>query len=319
MGIRAVIEIIRNIIKSLSNRAYLFSLLLSIVFWCLIRFSRDYTASLNFDIRFLNQPDSTILLDYSPKELTVQVKGQGFSLLSYYFRSNVIDVDLSGVEEDQDGWYLWETNAHFSDIVKQFAKKEQIDKINTDRVRLKLQKLARKRIPVRLNNKLLLQNGFVLDEIVLNPDTIEILAPGEELAKLDFFDLKIAVENPLSEDMSFTIPLNYPEHWNINITEVRLDVKMDKLTQQKLKVPIQVTNVPDTSKAKLFPDEVELLFNVPTRFYHQINAQDFLVRADFQRVGSGDGKVYLELVKYPEQIELMVMKPQEADYLLIYE
>mgnify|MGYP000266750837 CR=1 FL=1 len=319
MQFKRIIDFTRNIFNNLSNRAYLFSLLLSILFWCLIKLSKPYSTNLDYTVQFTNLPTSLLLIDYSPKDISIHVKGHGFNLLSHYFSSDELSVDLSEIIKKEDGTYEWVVRDHFSDIVQQIPFKEEIEKINTDRIRLNLKEISQKKIPVVLEEELIVESGFVIDTIYFKPDSIIVIAPLEALEKMINFKLKFNQENKIKNDFSKELLVENPEYWNTNISTFELNVRVDNLTQGKIKVPIHVLNAPLSSKVKLFPDEVELLFNIPTKYYHGINERDFMVKADFNKVDTTNGKVHLELIQIPDKVELMALKPNVIDYLFIYQ
>ncbi len=319
MRLKSIIEIIKNTIQILSNRAYLFSLLLSILFWCLIKLSKPYSTNLDFSVNFINQPDSFLLQDYAPTTFSVQVQGHGFNLLSHYFSSKELELDLSKIKKTDEEWYEWNANDHYSDIVQQIPYKDQLEKINTERIRINLIRMSQKKIPLVLDQSFMVEAGFVMDTVFFAPDSVLVTAPKSSLAQIDNFKVTYDQESKLGQDIMVDIIIDPAENWHLNVDKVQLNVKLDKLTQGKIKVPIHVLNAPPSSKVKLFPDEVELLFNVPTKYYHGVSQRDFIVKADFNSVDTTNGKVHLQLIQSPDKVEMMALKPNEIDYLFIYQ
>jgi len=281
--------------------------------------SEPYTTNLDFEVKFINQPDSTLLLSYSPKKITIEVNGHGFNLFSHYFNSKPIEVDLSKLNNKGNDWFDWDSNENYSEIVGQFPYDARIEKINTDRIRFNMVQMSRKRVPFSLQNELNVNAGFVLDTIYFKPDSTWIIGPVNELKSFDSFPIGYVNEQELNQDISSSIKIETRNYWEIELDKVELIVLLDNFTQGKIKVPILISNAPHNSKVKLFPDEVEVLFNIPTKDYHTINPNDFIIKADFNALDSINGKVHLELLSSPESVEMMALKPNEIDYLFIYQ
>ena len=86
-----------------SNRSVIaVCFLMSLIFWFLIKFSKEYTYYIDYPIELINQPIDKYWKDEPLSNLKVKVNGYGFNFLKETFSSRLLKVDVFGFHNLKD-------------------------------------------------------------------------------------------------------------------------------------------------------------------------------------------------------------------------
>ncbi len=109
-----------NFLQSLPSEArrniivYFYCLSISIIFWFLVVFTKEYNTTLVFPVKYFNLPENKVVANQLPEEMSVDIKSTGFRLLWYKISNSTeslyIDVKnlkLSGTSNE----YYFETQS----------------------------------------------------------------------------------------------------------------------------------------------------------------------------------------------------------------
>ena len=90
--------------------------LMSLLFWFLIKFSKEYTYYIDYPIEFINQPIDKYWKDEPLSNLKVKVNGHGFNFLKETFSNRLLKVDVSKLQNTNSSTYFWLSQAERSNI-----------------------------------------------------------------------------------------------------------------------------------------------------------------------------------------------------------
>ena len=79
-------------------RVFLLFLLLSFMFWTLIKLSKEYISEVPFDLTFTEVPENKLLQNVPESTLTLTLKTTGFKLLRYSLQRKKLNYSLSSIE-----------------------------------------------------------------------------------------------------------------------------------------------------------------------------------------------------------------------------
>ena len=73
-------------------RVFLLFLMLSILFWSLIKLSKEYITEVEFDLAYSDIPMNKLIQNEPDQKVKLTLKTIGFKLLKYEFRKQVLDL-----------------------------------------------------------------------------------------------------------------------------------------------------------------------------------------------------------------------------------
>ena len=79
-------------------RVFLLFLMLSFLFWMLIKLSKNYIADVKFDLVYVDEPKNKLIQNNSDNEIILTVNTLGFKLLSYSLKNKKLNYSLADLE-----------------------------------------------------------------------------------------------------------------------------------------------------------------------------------------------------------------------------
>ena len=70
---------------------------------------------------------------------------------------------------------------------------------------------------------------------------------------------------------------NYPSYLKFSKTKVLVTGKVDKFTEGKIEVPVQLVNLPEQIILSVFPKEIPVVFYTSLSAYNSIDRDDFRI------------------------------------------
>ena len=98
--------------------------------------------------------------------------------------------------------------------------------------------------------------------------------------------------------------------------KIDVTIRVQKFTEASVELPILVENLPAGYSLKMFPDKVQVKYNVAFDNYEKINASGFRAIIDFSKIQEGDNKVKVQLVEFPEEIRAVKLNPEKVEYII---
>ena len=89
---------------------------------------------------------------------------------------------------------------------------------------------------------------------------------------------------------------------------------VDKVSEQLLKVPVQVVGTPTDSQIKVFPDEVNILCTGDLTILKTLTPNDISLIADFAK--AEQGVIPLQLSTHRKRIKVTFFQENTVDFLI---
>lgn len=311
---------------------FLIFTLVSTAFWLYRTLDDSYTTTIKYPIKYINVPSNKVLTGNPPKEISVVLTGNGYTLLSNIIhpptlKLNVNDFSLSNQSKDSMGvffisrfayeWFRTEINSENNSPV-------EIISIKPDTISFNFTRTYAKKIPVKLlfnqERNIFARQHMLNGKIIIVPDSIVVTGPANYIDTMDFVlcePLKISeikdtivkkanlIENPV---------LKY------STTKIKITIPVDRFTESILEVPVSVKNVPDSIIVKVFPRTVKITYKVTLTRYNLISEADFNPYVDYTEVINQNRlsipklKVYLDTT--PAYTHSVSLYPQDVEYLI---
>ncbi len=296
-------------------------LLVSLLIWILITFSKEYNTSIVFPVEYSNISQNKILQEAPIKEIEVLVKANGFKILRTRFNTKKIIINASSLIKKQGSKHFLLLNNQQKYIAKQLPSGVELKEIAKDTIYLDVGSLVSKKVAVKPNLKLNFSVGYDLSETIkITPDSLMVSGPevllselnNIELSPLDLKDLKADFTNKVAVK-----PLENYKNLKFKTKEITISGKIEKFTEGSLNIKYKIINVPEGVVINTLSKEVEFTFVVGLSNFNKINENVIKIECDFSMTTNNNlGYLIPKLVQKPSEIKSYKITPKKIDFLI---
>jgi len=291
----------------------LVSLLLAFFLWFSINVSeRNAERVVDLQVTVRKVPADLIVTSLPGDPVKVTVRGPRTILDGIDERKSRLAVDLAGVSP---GDVRVEVSA---DMVRpEIPRRLTVVQIEPARVRLRLERLVRRLVPVRADLAGMPALGYSVTESHVTPGRVEASGPA---SKVD--DLKEITTEPvdlrgLSETTQRDVPLAWaggfvtfaPDH-------VRVTATLEEVIVSREFKGVEVRPAPDDDiRAQITPARVDVTVRGPQRLLHNFKLPDGAVTFDASGLTPGQHRVPVR-VELPAPLEVTARQPEVLTVLV---
>lgn len=306
------------------RRIFVFSVCLVIAtsLWFLDALSKNYTTTLSYNVKYVNPPDNLFLSNSPPSKLDLRVQAHGFTLLRHKlaFSFSPLLLDLTAFSQDIDSTQnriQITSESLIRGIGNQISNELSISDVSPRTISIRFDSLESKLVPVKPNITLNFKPQFNLNGVVeLKPDSVEIAGPAGLIDTLKALSTVPVTYNDLETSIEQAIRIIHPEKTSIYPARIILHVPVEKFTEKKITLPIQVINMPDDVQIKLFPPQVTISFMVGLSNYELVSATDFTATVDYNQVSVKRETLEVQVESDPMFIQLVKVTPASVEFLI---
>lgn len=248
------------------------------------------------------------------------MRTSGFQFLYYKIFRSQIDIDVSQVEY-RNGQYVLSEEMLRRQMDQQLSQNISLLDLDRNVLDVDLYQVDSKKIPIKANLKLQLQQNHILDgKIMVSPDSIEVKGPKNEIDTIKSIKTAAIQLTDVNEDFSSEVSLVFPKGLDNSIfSEGRATVsgKVSKFSEKVFDVPIQVVNAPEGYQIRTFPNSVTILCKATIERLKEISASDFEIVADYGQLdGSESSKLFLEITESPQKVYDIKLEENTVNFVL---
>jgi hypothetical protein len=297
-------------------------LLIATVLWFLNALSKDYSATISYRVKYVSAPTNQFLSNEPPSKLDLKVDAHGFTLLRHKLNLSFspIVLNLTTITNNlnqNSGGYMVNTSTLIRRISDQISNEISINSIEPTYLQIRLDSLLTKFVPVKPNFELTFKPQFNLREPVsVLPKQVKITGPAAELDTIYFLRTEKILFDKLDSDIKKSMEILYPENTSINPKKVSIQIPVEKFTEKELSVPIQIKNIPENVKIKLFPSKIKLTFLVGLSEFENITSANFQVFVDYETINSDNENLKVYIETKPSFIQIQRFSPENVEYLI---
>lgn len=297
-------------------------LLIATMLWFLNALGKDYTTTLTYSVKYVNPPKNLFLANSPPSKLELNVQAHGFTLLRHKlaFSFSPILLDLTTISQNmnQNSKEIQvPAEVLIRRIETQISKEISVNEVSPSALSLVFDSLETRIIPVIPKVSAGFKPQFYLKgNIVAKPDSIKISGPAGILDTLAFLNTENRAFPGLDASTERILNVIHPQNTSISPEKVTVQIPVEKFTEKELILPVNVMNMPDDVKLKLFPPQVSVSFLVGLSEYENVTATIFTASVDYSQVLAGDATLLVTLETQHPFIQLMKVSPNSLEYLI---
>lgn len=281
---------------------FLFFLACTVLIWIFVQFSKDYNEVINIPVEYVNIPPDKIITSDNPKAVKLRVEENGFRLAWKIMFPPKLSIDVSKAVPS-NGKLLYVIDENRKDIISQLNINFDQSRFVKDVLAINYEQKDEKLVPVVSQVEIEYAAGYsAVDGLRLLRDSIKVSGPREILDTLTHLKTKKLSLKKVKEDLSGKVKIDTSGFNNLTLfsDSIEYTVDVEKFTEGKVVVPIELINVPKGLNVVIFPKESTLFFQVNLKNYSKVTASDFRVVADFSEVQDNQDFLIPKLLQKPE-------------------
>jgi hypothetical protein len=283
------------------------------------KFTSNYTKTIVFVVKPVDVPSDQVVLDQSIDSIGLELEAYGYNLAKYYIDQPIIEISLNDLNKVKSK-YQWTKQRNFSDLQSKFNKSVRLISSSVDQIDFIIEQYESKKVPVELKLELDYKSGFdSFNEYKLSKDSIMITGPNSLIDTINMIQTHKLVLNQIDSEINTKIRIKPPENNNITHSDTELDfqLKVEKFTEESIKVPITIVNIDDNMKINYYPKVVSVLYRVSIREYKSVNPMDFRVECDLNTINRDNSVLISSITKKPSNVRKCRIENNQIQYVII--
>lgn len=307
---------------------FLLFLALSAIIWLLISLGRDYTTSILVPVRYVNFPENKTLLNEVPERIAVNVSGNGYNLIKHRssFDQDTLEINIDNLNMSMWGEYQ-RGYLNASEIGKVLQERVggllSINRVLTDTLSFVFDLKVSRSIAIKPEVSFSLPQGYVaLDSGSVAPDHVEIYGALSLLDTLSHVKTEALTLGQLTKDKSVKVAVDRAALGSdpvLKTDSVVLNVRIDQLTDKRMVIQPEIRNVPDSIDLLIFPNSIEISFQVPLSRFSDISERDFQLSVDYDERTKDIQLLPVNLSSWPEQAYRVKVQPETVEFVITKE
>ena len=281
---------------------FLFFLACTVIIWTFVQFSKDYNEVITIPVEYVNLPPDKIITKDNPKSIKLRIQENGFKIAWKTLFPPTLSIDVSRAVPN-NGKLVYLIDENREDIVSQLHINFNNSSFLKEALVLQYQQKQEKTVPVISQIKVEYAAGYSAAEgLKLHQDSIKVSGPGEILDTLTHLKTKVLNLKKVKNDLSGKVGIDTTGFHNLTLytNAIEYSADVEKFTEGKVVVPIELEGVPKGLDVVIFPKETTLFYQVNLKNYNKVTASDFRVVADFSEVQDSQDFLIPKLLQKPE-------------------
>ena len=310
---------IRSVYKTRKFNVFVFFVLLALIYSMISKLTSNYTKTIVFVVKPVDVPSDQVVLDQSIDSIRLELEGYGYNLAKYYIDQPIIEISLNDLNKVKSK-YQWTKQRNFLDLQSKFNKSVRLVSSSVDQIEFIIEQYESKKVPVELKLELDYKSGFdSFNEYKLSKDSIMITGPNSLIDTINMIQTHKLVLNQIDSEINTKIRIKPSENKNITHSDTELDfqLKVEKFTEESIKVPVTIVNIDDNMKINYYPKVVSVLYRVSIREYKSVNPMDFRVECDLNTINRDNSVLISSITKKPNNVRKCRIENNQIQYVII--
>ncbi len=297
-------------------------LLISVFIWLLNALGKNYTSVIEYPIVYTDFPVNKVPVGEMPGNLDLRIHAQGYALLRYkMFRKpvpisfQVSAYNLRKAEEDNESAYII-TRYLKDQLSRQLPSELQLLGIQPDTLFFQFADQVSRKMKIMPDFAFEVDKQFTIrDEIVLNPDSVEVTGPDLILDTLQYIYTVRTELGLLTKDYNDKIKLRKIPDLKYDRSRINCRIYLERFTEVQFSIPVKVINLPDTIFLQTFPSHIKLTCKVGLSKYERMDGNFFRAVVDYKQIEAGNKLLNVTIQNVPVYLLSYEYYPKTVEYL----
>ncbi len=287
----------------------------------MVKLSDNYTVAFQYQLHIVDVPKDRWLTETEAKPLRLMVNTTGFNLLKInYLESNVRELDISLLtvpyrKTSNDRYYILIENL-FPVLASDLNVEESNLETSVTEINFVLEGQLSVDLPVILRQNIRFKEQFGgYGPAKIDPEFVKVYGSESVLDTMQAIYTEILTLKGIDESISENVQLSFnPKLVIPEFQEVKVDLTVERFTENALTIPVLK---PLNSRIKLFPENVQVFFQVAMKDFNLVNSNHFTISADTSGIATRQKFLPVKLINSPENIRFSRIEPSQLEYLIV--
>lgn len=273
-----------------------------------------HDKTLSVEVQYVGIPGTVSLDTPLPDRLTIQVRDAGTRLRLYSDAPLTVSIDLTGRFHSSSGEVTISSETLKTAVKQQLQGTTNLQKISPSIIRSTYRTQTQKRVPVILHHQIECAPEYQLaEEPLLMQSSILAYGAKEALDSLESVQTKTLVLDDARDTILSSVGLIAPKGIRLSQGSVKVQVVAERYSEKVITVPIEIKNVPEGSRVRLFPQQATVTLHVGLSHWKNIHDNDIHAYCVYS-----DSLETLPVEVRSENSEVMRMRvhPSTVEYLI---
>lgn len=298
-----------------SYKAHAGVLLLALVFWFMVKMSKDYDHTLEIPLKVTISNEEVCLKYPPPEDIVVEFTGRGIDLLQLNFYQPAYEIDLS----EERGKLELNLSEHREYVRVSDDVAVQVKSIiRPHEIEFELDRRLTRKVPVKVDAEVKTENGFIWVGSVADPESVLVSGPATYVDTLRHLHSEKKgyqkIRQAFHDKMSLLKDERFYGDYHPDKVAVYYDVQ--RLGEKEIsEVPVKVANSGNYQVVPL-PSKVTVYVKGGEKILAEAGAEDFEVVIDFSKEWHPGKEQVRATVKTPLNISYVESRPAQFQLLV---
>lgn len=317
----SILMIAKKVSTQKIPKTFLVALGFALLFWTLIKLSKEYETVVSFPVSYVNIPQDKLIEEGPLQQIEISLKASGFKLFLLGFNTKTLELNLRNIKNKSGANYYFLTSKEEPTIRKQLSDSYVIDYFLQDTIHLKISQLTSKKVAVIGDFDLKYKLGYqLINPLQIEPDSIVISGPSLQVDSVKSLKLEKLSLNDIANSIDKKIRVNtsaIPSSIKFSVKEVKVQGNVGQFTEGTMILPFEIINKPDAISVNTFPKTVEVKYLVEITRFKEVTKESFMVVCDYQHaITNGFRYMIPKVIVKPDFVSSLKVTPSQIDFLI---
>ena len=263
---------------------FLIFLILAISTSLVSKLTSTYDKNIVFKLTVTDVPEDKVIYEKSHDSVELKVRGFGFSLAKYYFKTPELKISAKKLKELNNS-FLWEQKQNFTDTKLNFDSSIELLTIFEDSIILYFDQYISEKKFIKTNISVNYQSGFdSFKAPLISNDSVTILGPKDVVRKIDYVDTEFVKLNNVNSDIQINLSLLKPafDDLSIDLSMIEYKLEVDQYTEETVTVPVNILSN-ENIKYNYYPKELSVKYFISIDDYKKTTPIDFRIESTLDK------------------------------------
>jgi hypothetical protein len=289
-------------------------ILFSLILWGSVSLNGEYVATVKIPVTFSNIPEGYVIGETSVSEVSMNVKGAGWDILSLIFgRNNEFLIPVGRVY----GKHEVQIKNSLSRNSRMTAALSVLD-IYPDKVEFNVERLASKKVKLLPDVTLNYKDGFgLVSDIKVQPDSIVVSWPESQLKQIQYIKARpISFEN-LEQKVSKNLTFEKPEKIDMSSEDAKIEFDVQKIVEKTFdNIMVEHKGVPSGKELLIIPAKISVVLRGGINILGHLTSSDIKASVNFEDALKDNSGSIEPVVIAPANTKVIDIKPKKLDYII---